>query len=195
MAAPIVDVIIPARNEEETVGDVVRACMGCRFARDVIVVDDGSTDATATKAAAAGARVVRRPGDDGSKAHALDAGVAMSDAEAFFFVDADCVGLTADHLDAIALPFVEGRAAMSIGWFDYGLWNPVVRRLTATTGERVIPRWVWEAIPPDKLDGYTIEFVMNSVIAEAHESTVSRTMRGVSHRTKRDKLGKLARRP
>jgi glycosyltransferase involved in cell wall biosynthesis len=187
-----IDIVVPARNEAPTVADVVRACRGCRYVRDVIVVDDGSTDGTGDLAAAAGARVVRREAPEGgSKAHAMEAGVAATDADAVFFVDADCVGLTPAHLDDIARPFVEARAVMSIGWFDYGIWNPLVNRFAPTTGERVIPRWVWEAVPPAKRHGYTIEVMINEVIAEGHLPTVSRTMRGVTHRTKRDKMGRL----
>lgn len=191
-SGPVIDIIIPARNEAATVGDVVAAAKGCAYVRDVIVVDDGSLDDTGDVAGAAGARVVRRPPHEGgSKAHAMEAGVAETDADAFFFVDADCLGLTSRHLDDIAEPFVAGRATMSLGWFDYGIWNPVVNRLAPTTGERIIPRWVWEAIPPARLDGYTIEMMINEVVAERHLRTVSRTMVGVSHRTKRDKFGPL----
>lgn len=190
MAGGTIDVIVPARNEAATVGAVVEACRGCAYARDVIVVDDGSTDETAAIAEAAGARVVRRPPHEGgSKAHALEAGVAASDAESFLFVDADCLGLTAAHLDQICEPYVEGRAVMSLGWFDYGMWNPAVNRFAPTTGQRIIPRWVWDAIPPQKREGYTIEWFINEVIAEGRLPTVSRTMKGVTHRTKRDKLG------
>lgn len=190
---PVIDAIVPARNEASTVADVVRACRACRYVRRVIVVDDGSTDGTAERARAAGADVVvrRAPGEGGSKAHAMEAGVTASDAGAFLFVDADCIGLTGAHLDEICRPFVEGRAVMSVGWFDYGVWNRLVNYLAPTTGERVIPRWVWEAIPPEKLDGYTIELRINEVVAEARLPTVSRTMRGVTHRTKRDKYGKV----
>ena len=49
---------------------------------------------------------------------------------------------------------------MSVGWFDYGAWNPLVLRLPPTTGERIVPRWVFEAIPPEKRDGYTIEIMI-----------------------------------
>lgn len=163
---------------------------GCRSVRDVIVVDDGSTDATAELAEAAGAIVVRRQGG-GSKAHAMAAGVAASDADAILFVDADVLGLTIAHLDAICAPVVERRAAMSLGTFDYGFWNRLVLRFPPTTGERIVPRWVFEAIPPSKLDGYTIEIRINEVVCEARLPIVARVMAGVTHRTKRDKFGPL----
>jgi glycosyltransferase involved in cell wall biosynthesis len=76
----VVDVVMPARNESATVAANVAAAKGCRHVREVIVVDDGSEDDTAERAAAAGARVLRRPGSPGSKAHAMDTGVSASDA-------------------------------------------------------------------------------------------------------------------
>lgn len=184
----IIDAVVPARNEGLTVADVVEACLACSYVREVIVVDDGSDDDTADRAAAAGAKVVRRE-SDGSKAHAMEAGVEATDADSILFVDADCLGLTSAHLDAICEPFVDRRAVMSLGTFDYGIWNWIVLRFPPTTGERVVPRWVFEAVPPDEREGYTIELMLNSVIAEGRLPTTARVMRGVTHRTKRDKFG------
>lgn len=182
--------VIPARDEAVTVASVVEAARRCAFTRDVIVVDDGSGDRTAEVAAAAGAKVVRRDGSRGSKALAMEAGVDASDAGAVLFCDADLIGLTPAHLDDICRPYLEGRAAMSVGWFDYGLWNPVVVRLAPTTGERVVPRWVWDAVLPSKREGYSIEVMINEVIAEGRLPTTARIMHGVTHRTKRDKYGR-----
>ena len=188
----IIDCIIPARNEAETVADVVATCVRCEYIREVIVVDDGSDDETSQLAAAAGAKVIRRELDangEGSKAHAMEAGVAASDADWILFVDADLLGLEVRHLDEICRPAIEGRATMSLGTFDYGIWNPLVLRFPPTTGERIIPRWVFEAIPPEKLDGYTIEIMINEVVAERRLPVVARVMDGVTHRTKREKFG------
>jgi glycosyltransferase involved in cell wall biosynthesis len=53
-------VVIPALNEEATVADVVGSAVD-RLGCDVLVVDDGSTDATSPKALAAGAHVLHHP--------------------------------------------------------------------------------------------------------------------------------------
>jgi glycosyltransferase involved in cell wall biosynthesis len=53
-------VVVPALNEEGTVGTVVAGLVG-RLDADVLVVDDGSTDRTAALARAAGALVLRHP--------------------------------------------------------------------------------------------------------------------------------------
>ncbi len=192
VADRVVDVVMPARDEALTVVANVAAAQGCRFVRDVIVVDDGSSDATADLAAAAGARVVRRPGSTGSKAHAMRAGVESSDADHILFVDADCIGLVSDHLDRICEPVLAGEAEMSLGAFDYGWLNWLVLRCPPLSGERIVPRWVWDAVPEEKLDGYTIEIRLNEVVCERRMRISARTMVGVFHRTKRQKFGRLA---
>lgn len=80
-----VTAVIPARNEEATVGAVVRECLV--YAGKVIVVEGGSTDRTAEVAAAAGALVVR---DEGlGKGAALRLAVSRVDTPICVFVDAD----------------------------------------------------------------------------------------------------------
>jgi len=56
-----VSVVIPALNEEEPIAQVVRGCLATKIPREVIVVDNGSTDRTAERAREAGARVVSEP--------------------------------------------------------------------------------------------------------------------------------------
>ena len=53
--------VVPAYDEEGAIADVVREITAFDPAIDVVVVDDGSSDATAETAVAAGAAVVRLP--------------------------------------------------------------------------------------------------------------------------------------
>ena len=85
-------VVIPARNEEATVGGIVRSVLGLGArVGEVVVVDDGSTDDTAAVAAAAGARVV--PSESGpGKGQAMWKGVAETSGDVVVFCDADLEG-------------------------------------------------------------------------------------------------------
>jgi len=57
----MISVVIPALNEEEPIAAVVRACLTTGLPGEVIVVDNGSTDRTAERAEAAGAKVISEP--------------------------------------------------------------------------------------------------------------------------------------
>src|SRR5439155_1131802 len=54
-------VIIPALNEEESIVGVVRAVAATNAPSEIIVVDNGSSDRTAERARAAGARIMAEP--------------------------------------------------------------------------------------------------------------------------------------
>jgi glycosyltransferase involved in cell wall biosynthesis len=75
-----VAVLIPAFCEEDTVASVVTQALVC--VPDVIVVDDASTDETAARAEAAGARVIRRK-ENGGKGAALTEGFKYILAQGF----------------------------------------------------------------------------------------------------------------
>lgn len=81
-------VVIPARNEAATVGAIVGSLLGLREIGEVVVVDDGSTDATAEVATAAGARIVPSEGGPG-KGQAMWTGVAATSGDLVVFCDAD----------------------------------------------------------------------------------------------------------
>lgn len=94
-----VDVIIPALNEAESIGLVLRAIDDPRV-RHVVVVDNGSTDATAAIAHQCGATVVEEPMRGyGSACLAGIAWVSKDPPDALVFLDADF----SDHPEELPL--------------------------------------------------------------------------------------------
>jgi glycosyltransferase involved in cell wall biosynthesis len=81
-------VIVPAFNEGEAIAAVVGALKAGAPWHEVIVVDDGSSDDTGARAAAAGAIVVRHPYNKGNGA-AVKSGVRRATGEHVLIVDGD----------------------------------------------------------------------------------------------------------
>lgn len=81
-------IIIPAKNEEDAIGDVVLRVRR-RFPKaEIIVVDDGSTDQTGSIAEEAGAIVLRHPESLGNGA-AIKTGARNANGDLLCFMDAD----------------------------------------------------------------------------------------------------------
>jgi len=114
---PVV-MVLPAHDEEATVGDVVRRAPAEVHGHpvEVVVVDDGSTDETAALARAAGASVHSLEPNQGLGA-AVRAGLAWGverRAAAVAFLDADGEYAPEEVADLVA-PIIEGRADYVIG--------------------------------------------------------------------------------
>jgi glycosyltransferase involved in cell wall biosynthesis len=89
MADPAdVSVVIPAFNEGAAIGEVVAALNAAGPWREVIVIDDASTDDTCTRATAAGATVVRHPYNKGNGA-SVKSGIRRATGEYVMIVDGD----------------------------------------------------------------------------------------------------------
>ncbi len=116
MPAPIIDVIIPAFNEQEAVGLVVRD-IPKDLVRHVVVVNNASSDKTSEMARAAGAIVVDQPQRGyGNACLKGIAQVAMHEPppDIVVFIDADNSDRPEQMTEVVA-PIVEGRADFVIG--------------------------------------------------------------------------------
>jgi glucosyl-3-phosphoglycerate synthase len=129
MLHPVVTVVIPARDEAATVGDVVAGVrsLGPDVVAEVLVVDDGSTDATAAVAARVGARVVAAdPAIGPGKGQAMWKGLAESHGEVVVFCDADLAPFDPTYVPRLVEALVRHPGA--------GLVKARYRRRTGTGG-------------------------------------------------------------
>ena len=98
MAEPTaVTVIIPAFNEAESIGPVLAALRAAAPWQEILVVDDGSSDGTAERARAAGARVIAHPYNKGNGA-AVKSGIRATAGEYILIMDGDGQHSAADAL-------------------------------------------------------------------------------------------------
>jgi len=83
-----VSIIIPAFNEGPVIATVIGELLGAAAWREIIVVDDGSSDGTGEAAAKAGARVVKHPYNKGNGA-AVKSGIRAASGEYVLIIDGD----------------------------------------------------------------------------------------------------------
>jgi cellulose synthase/poly-beta-1,6-N-acetylglucosamine synthase-like glycosyltransferase len=109
-------VIVPAYNEAASIGDTIASLLAqsARPAR-VIVVDDGSTDATGEIARGYGVDVVRPPQNTGSKAGAQNFALPLVDTPFVMAIDADTT-LAPDAIELLARAFDDERTAAACGY-------------------------------------------------------------------------------
>jgi glycosyltransferase involved in cell wall biosynthesis len=146
--------LIPAYQAEETVGDVVRGAR--RHVDRVLVVDDGSTDRTAERAAEAGAEVLRLPENTG-KGTAARAGlerILASDATHVVFLDADGQH-DPDDLPALLGAARQGEAFVIGSRVARPEETPAVRYRTNEIGSRILTRMTGHEVE-DGQSGYRV---------------------------------------
>jgi hypothetical protein len=108
---PRIAVVIPALNEEEAIGLVIREIPP--VASEIVVVDNGSRDRTAAVARESGARVVLEPRRGYGQA-CLAGIAAVPDAEIIAFLDADHSDYPEQLVDVLA-PILAGEADFVVG--------------------------------------------------------------------------------
>ena len=165
--------IIPARNEADRIEATVRAADSLGGVTLVIVVDDGSTDATAAAAGRAGAAVIRHARNRGKgaametgaeAARLLDQREHRDRPRHLLFLDAD-LAETAARAGPLIDPVLAGQADMTIAVFTttvklgghglvVGLSGSGIRRATGwqpaqpLNGQRCLTRAAFEAARP-----------------------------------------------
>jgi len=144
MAEPgAVSVVIPAMNEAAAIGPLIRDLAAAAPWREILVIDDGSTDETGAQAAAAGARVIRHPYNKGNGA-AVKTGIRQATGEYILIIDGDGQHNPADALRLVARLgeydlVVGARTGHTQANLTRRLGNGALNWLAAYLTERAIP--------------------------------------------------------
>jgi glycosyltransferase involved in cell wall biosynthesis len=138
-----VSVVIPACNEAGAIADVVRELAGLGGWSEILVIDDGSSDETAARATAAGARVLRHPYRKGNGA-AVKTGIRASTGEYVLIIDGDGQHRPADAVRLVARLgeydlVVGARAPGTQAGVTRRAGNAVLNGLASFLTERQIP--------------------------------------------------------
>lgn len=210
-----ISVCIPARNEESTVGDLVRAVRQHPRADEVIVMDHGSQDATAELAEAAGAHVIDANavlpdfGPALGKGDVLWRSVHVARGDVIVWLDSDLRSYTHDYLtnliaplandDTIALvrpdyprtldgrPTGGGRVTERTAKPALRAWHPHLAHIKQPlAGEYAIRRQIAESLPFEIDYGVEIGLLIDVAAAYGAEAIAQVELPARVHRNRPD---------
>jgi glycosyltransferase involved in cell wall biosynthesis len=183
--------IIPAYNEAKTIGAVLTVLIRCSHINQIIVVSDGSTDGTAAIARQyEGVEVVELPENRG-KGAAMKAGMEQTSAEIVLFLDADLIGLTEAHVDALLEPVLKEQVVMSLGLFEKGRVATDLAQKVAPhlTGQRALLRDLFCDLSDLDLTRFGAEVALHRYVEEKQIPVALVSLPDLSHLMKEEKLG------
>lgn len=158
--------IVPAYNEAQNIERVLDVLEVTPLLNEIIVVDDGSTDATAEIVGARKGVTLIRNKENKGKALSMDRGVRATDAPIIFFCDADLRGLTPEIVESIIRPVLRRQLDMFVAVLDRSM-QKTVRLFGINSGQRALRREIWELLPESFKQGYRVEAGLN-YIARKH---------------------------
>lgn len=205
-----VSAIIPAYNEEERIADTIAGLSGIAGITEIVVVDDGSCDRTAERAAGVKVKLLRNEKNMG-KGGSMERGLRESSGDVVVFLDADLGTSSADAANLIR-PVLDGECDMAIadfyggkgrkGGFGIVLGTAALGLKVKTgqdfrspiSGQRAMTREAALALCPIRAGfgaevGLTIRAhalglrIMEVPVEMTHKAT-GRTLRGFAHRGK-----------
>ena len=183
----MISAIVCALNEAPTIGNVLNALTKSKKIGEIIVISDGSRDQTAVIARAFGVQVIEHKRRKG-KAQSMHEGVSKAQGESILFLDADLYNITTKHIDLLIATHTKDKQSMVVGLRDRGwLLNMIARAFPRISGERILPRDLFEKTPDRFKKGYQIEAALNATARFYNREISTVRLKGVTVRTKLQK--------
>lgn len=188
-----ISAIIPAYNEEKTVGEIIDVLRKVDIINEIIVVSDGSEDKTAQVAREHKATVIELPQNMG-KGAAIKNGLEASKGEVLLFLDADLIGLREIHIKKLIEPVIKDECDMSVGVFAKGRASTDLAQILTPqlSGQRAVKRSIIEKIEKIELTGYGIEVALTRYAKKHNIKVKEIKLDNMTHITKEEKYGLAA---
>jgi len=182
--------IIAAYNEEKTIGPILDVLKESPIIDQIVVVSDGSTDKTVEIARNKGAEVVELLHNVG-KGGALYHGLEYIRSDIVLLLDADLIGLTSRHIEALVGPVMKGEADIAIGVFEEGrLATDLAQKIAPfLSGQRAIKTDILQNIPDMEVARYGVEVAINRYVRKNGVRVKLVKLPGLTHVMKEEKLG------
>ena len=113
--APDVTIIVPAKNEQDTIGEVMDRLLALPLTMQIIVVNDGSTDSTGEILAGYGDKIIVLTNEKGSgKGSAIRQALPFATGKVVIIQDAD-LEYRPEEIPALVRPILDGKAGVVFG--------------------------------------------------------------------------------
>ena len=155
--------IIPAYNEGERLHHVLDVITTYPNFLEIIVVDDGSTDATQEVMNKYPNVVDLRNETNMGKGYSMNRAVEAAKGDIIFFSDADVTGLTHHIIDQICNPVLNESVEMFIGMRNRKIYylRFILSLIPLLGGERALTKSLWQKVPDQYKDRFKIEAALN----------------------------------
>ena len=185
-----VSLIIPAYNEEKTIGGVIYVAQNNPFVDEIVVVNDGSTDKTPLIAKKMGVNLINL-GENKGKGYALYEGVKNSIGDIVIFLDADLIDLKTYHITELIKPIIEEEYLTTCGIFEKGRFaTDLSHKLTPfLSGQRAMIRSLWENFKYDPEIRYGFEITLSDYFWRNKIKVKYVVLEGVTQLMKEEKIG------
>lgn len=185
-----VTAIIPAYNEEKTIGNVLDVVSESPLINEIIVVSDGSWDNTANIAKAYGIKVIELKNNIG-KGGAIKAGLVECNSDIVLLLDADLIGLKKNHIYDLVNPIIYENIDMTIGIFKNGRpITDIAQKIAPNlSGQRAVKKWILDEIEDMDFVRYGIEVSLTIHVNKRSYKVKEIYLEDMTHLTKEEKFG------